>query len=65
MLQLAKEKGMSGLFLATNKGGALGFFELLGFKPVDRDDLPTEFYKSEHILHVLNVDNSLFLKFSL
>ena len=32
MLQLAKEKGMSGLFLATNKSGALGFFELLGFK---------------------------------
>ena len=65
MLQLAKEKGLSGLFLATNKGAALGFFELLGFKPVDRDHLPAEFYRSEHIRHVLNVDNSLFLKFSL
>jgi N-acetylglutamate synthase-like GNAT family acetyltransferase len=65
MLQLAKEKGLGGLFLATNKGAALGFFELLGFKIVDRDDLPAEFYKSKHIRHVLNVDNSLFLKFSL
>ncbi|WP_342433599.1 hypothetical protein [Neobacillus sp. FSL H8-0543] len=65
MLQLAKDKGLSDLFLATNKGAAIGFFELLGFKIVDRDDLPVEFYKLEHIRHVLNVDNSLFLKFSL
>ena len=65
MLQLAKDKGMRGLFLATNKGAALGFFELLGFKPVDSGRFTCEFYNSEHIRHVLNVDNSLFLKFSL
>ncbi|PAE43535.1 GNAT family N-acetyltransferase [Bacillus sp. 7884-1] len=65
MMQLAKEKGMRSLFLATNKGVALPFFELLGFEKVDRDLLPAELYSLEHIRHVFNVDNSLFLKFSL
>lgn len=65
MMQLAKEKGMRSLFLATNKGVALPFFELLGFVKVDRDLLPAELYSLEHIRHVFNVDNSLFLKFSL
>lgn len=65
MMKLAKEKGMKSLFLATNKGGALSFFELLGFQKVGRDELPAEFNGSEHIRHVFNVDNSLFLKFSL
>jgi N-acetylglutamate synthase-like GNAT family acetyltransferase len=65
MVQLAKEKGMKGLFLATNKSVALPFFELMGFQRVGREELPTEFYHSDHIRHVLNVDNSLFLKFSL
>ncbi|MBV7505183.1 hypothetical protein KW850_07935 [Bacillus sp. sid0103] len=65
MVQLAKEKGMKGLFLATNKSVALPFFELMGFQRVEREELPSEFYHSEHIRHVLNVDNSLFLKFSL
>ncbi|SDN02002.1 GNAT family N-acetyltransferase [Bacillus sp. OK048] len=65
MMQVAKEKGMRSLFLATNKEVALPFFELLGFKKVGRDQLPVEFYSLEHILQVFNVDNSLFLKFSL
>ncbi|MEH7481961.1 hypothetical protein V7157_12965 [Neobacillus drentensis] len=65
MVQLAKEKGMKGLFLATNKSVALPFFEILGFQRVDRAEIPSEFYQSEHIRHVLNVDNSIFLKFSL
>ncbi|MEH7155375.1 GNAT family N-acetyltransferase [Neobacillus drentensis] len=65
MVQLAKEKGMKGLFLATNKSVALPFFELMGFQRSEREDLPSEFFHSEHIRHVLNVDNSLFLKFSL
>jgi amino-acid N-acetyltransferase len=65
MVQLAKEKGMKGLFLATNKSVALPFFELLGFKRIEQAKLPSEFYQSEHIRHVINVDNSLFLKFSL
>ena len=65
MMQLAKEKGLRSLFLATNKGVALPFFELLGFEKVARDQLPDEMYSLEHIRHVFNVDNSLFLKFSL
>ncbi|MEY2194181.1 GNAT family N-acetyltransferase [Neobacillus sp. BF23-41] len=65
MVQLAKEKGMKGLFLATNKSVALPFFEILGFQRINRAEIPSEFYQSEHIRHVLNVDNSIFLKFSL
>jgi amino-acid N-acetyltransferase len=65
MIQLAKEKGMKSLFLATNKRVALPFFELMGFQQIEREALPTEFDDSEHIRHVLNVDNSIFLKFSL
>ncbi|MEH6956775.1 GNAT family N-acetyltransferase [Neobacillus drentensis] len=65
MMQLAKEKGMKGLFLATNKSVALPFFEIMGFQRIDREEIPSEFYQSKHIRHVLNVDNSLFLKFSL
>jgi amino-acid N-acetyltransferase len=65
MMQLAKEKGMKGLFLATNKSVALPFFEIMGFQRIDRAEIPREFYQSEHIRHVLNVDNSIFLKFSL
>lgn len=65
MVHLAKEKGMRSLFLATNKSVALPFFELMGFQRVVREELPEGFYQSEHIRHVLNVDNSLFLKFSL
>jgi hypothetical protein len=38
---------------------------LLGFEKVERDLLPAELYSLEHIRHVFNVDNSLFLKFSL
>ncbi|EKN66602.1 hypothetical protein BABA_15872 [Neobacillus bataviensis LMG 21833] len=65
MVQLAKDRGMKSLFLATNKNAAMPFFELMGFQRIGRGELPVEFYGSEHIRHVLNVDNSLFLKFSL
>jgi N-acetylglutamate synthase-like GNAT family acetyltransferase len=65
MVALAKEKGMKSLFLATNKGAALPFFELMGFEKIGRGELPVRFYQSEHIRQVLNVDNSVFLKFNL
>lgn len=65
MLKLAKERGMDSLFLATNKSVTLPFFELLGFQRIEREELPSAFYSSEHIRHIFTVDNSLFLKFSL
>jgi amino-acid N-acetyltransferase len=65
MLQLAMEKRMVSLFLATNKSAALPFFEVLGFQRLEQEELPSEFYSAEHIKHILNVDNSYFLKISL
>jgi N-acetylglutamate synthase-like GNAT family acetyltransferase len=65
MLKLAREKGITSLFLATNKSVAVPFFEVLGFNRIEQEDLPNDFDQSEHIQHILNVDNSIFLKFSL
>lgn len=65
MLQLAKEKGVNGLYLATNKSITLPFFELLGFKRCGQEELPVSVSQSEHIRHILNVDNSIFLEFLL
>ncbi|MFC4802472.1 GNAT family N-acetyltransferase [Neobacillus sp. GCM10023253] len=65
MVKLAKEKEMESLFLATNKGAALPLFELMGFEKIGRGELPVGFYQSEHIRHVLNVDNSLFLRLTI
>ena len=65
IVKLAKEKGIKSLFLATNKSVALPFFEIMGFQKIEREAIPTELYSSLHIRHVLNVDNSIFLKFSL
>ncbi|MDP4084245.1 MAG: hypothetical protein Q8934_06470 [Bacillota bacterium] len=64
-LQLAKEKGIKELYLATNKNEVLPLFVTLGFKRTYEDNLPKELCLSEHIQYILNVDNSIFLKFSL
>ncbi|MCM3567198.1 GNAT family N-acetyltransferase [Neobacillus mesonae] len=65
MVKFAKGQGMDRLFLATNKAVTVPFFELMGFKKMEPSELPDEFYDSEHIQHILNVDNSLFLVISL
>ncbi|WP_042463589.1 GNAT family N-acetyltransferase [Neobacillus dielmonensis] len=65
MVKLAKEKGLKNLFLATNKNGAVAFFEWIGFAQMEREKLPLELSRSEHIRHLLSVDNSLFFKFEL
>ena len=65
MLKVAREKGINSLFLATNKSVTVPFFEMLGFEPMAGGNLPKEFSASEHIQHILSVDNSLFLKFTL
>ena len=38
------------------------FVEVLGFEPVDKDQIPMAFLSSEHVKHILTVDNSVFLK---
>ena len=61
---LAQEKGIEDLFLATNKVGAVNLIEQLGFQFVDKKQLPEILFESEHVLHILTVDNSIFLKLS-
>jgi N-acetylglutamate synthase-like GNAT family acetyltransferase len=64
-LQLANDRGIKEIFLATNKRAVLPLFELLGFNPVPKEAVPKELYQSEHVQHILNVDNSSFLKFTI
>jgi N-acetylglutamate synthase-like GNAT family acetyltransferase len=64
MLLLAKEKRIIELFLATNKRGARRLVEHLGFKKVDKEQLPKVLFRSEHVQHLLTVDNSVFLELS-
>lgn len=65
MMMLAKEREFEALWLATNKQGASTFFEILGFTKVDSEEIPDSLLASEHIQHVLTVDNSLIMKISL
>jgi N-acetylglutamate synthase-like GNAT family acetyltransferase len=65
MFLLAKNKEIKDLYLATNKLGAMKFVEVLGFEPVDKDHIPRAFSSSEHVKHILTVDNSVFLKHSI
>ncbi|MCQ6274603.1 hypothetical protein JMM81_06400 [Bacillus sp. V3B] len=62
MFLLAKDKGMKEIFMATNKLGAMKLVELLGFQQVNKTDLPNVLCQSEHVQHILTVDNSEFLK---
>jgi N-acetylglutamate synthase-like GNAT family acetyltransferase len=64
IIMLAKEKGIKDLFLATNKVGAVKLIEQMGFQMVDKERLPELLFQSEHVLHILTVDNSIFLKLS-
>jgi N-acetylglutamate synthase-like GNAT family acetyltransferase len=63
--QLAKEERIRHLFLATKKRAAVPLFQMLGFQLVDKAEIPAEFSDSAHINHILSVDNSMFLKYSL
>ncbi|WP_428910116.1 hypothetical protein [Niallia sp. Krafla_26] len=62
MFLLARKKEVKDLYLATNKLGAMKFVEVLGFEIVDNDQLPMAFSQSEHVKHILTVDNSVFLR---
>lgn len=65
MLKLAREKQLVQLFLATNKNSSIHFFSLLGFEMEEQSNLPQELFRSEHVKHILNVDNSLFMRLNL
>jgi N-acetylglutamate synthase-like GNAT family acetyltransferase len=65
MLLLAAERNITALFLATNKRNAIPFFEMIGFKKIVKNELPSEFFNSIHVLNVLSINNSVFLKYSL
>lgn len=62
MFFIAKNQEIKELYLATNKLGAMKFVGVLGFQTVDKDQLPMAFVGSEHVKHILTVDNSVFLK---
>lgn len=64
-LSLAKDKNIKNVFLATNKNTAVPFFKTLGFQLVEKQALPDDLSRSDHMKQILNVDNSIFLKFSL
>ncbi|WP_042354381.1 GNAT family N-acetyltransferase [Bacillus rubiinfantis] len=64
-VRFAKETGLESLLLATNKKVTVPFFELMGFREINQEELPQEMENSQHIRHILNVDNSVFLKLSL
>lgn len=63
MLILAKNAGMKALYLATNKRNAIPFFEMAGFCMIVRNELPPEFFNSQHVLNILNVNDSIFLRY--
>jgi len=62
---LAKDKGIKTLYLASNKKNSMQFFRLLGFREEEKGNLPEELHKSDHVTHILTVDNSFFLKLSM
>ncbi|MFE8701865.1 hypothetical protein ACFYKX_14790 [Cytobacillus sp. FJAT-54145] len=65
MLLLAREKQIQSLYLATNKAGSLQFFDLMGFVKEEKAQLPEELLHSEHVRHILTVDNSVFMKLNM
>ncbi|GLB59073.1 hypothetical protein [Cytobacillus sp. NCCP-133] len=65
ILMLARDRDLHSLYLASNKRNSLEFFHLLGFKKEDRKELPEVLFESEHVKHILTVDNSFFLKLSM
>ncbi|WP_080843830.1 GNAT family N-acetyltransferase [Cytobacillus gottheilii] len=65
ILMLARDKGLKELYLASNKQSAAIFFSLMGFQPQDSTKLPADLYESEHVKHILSVDNSYFLRFTI
>ncbi|WP_053368393.1 GNAT family N-acetyltransferase [Bacillus sp. FJAT-27245] len=62
MLLLAKQKGLKAVYLATNKRTAIPFFEMAGFSMIVKSELPEAFFQSPHVMDILNVENSVFMR---
>lgn len=65
ILMLARDRNLNSLYLASNKRNSLDFFRLLGFKQEETEQLPEVLFESDHVKHILTVDNSFFLKLSM
>ncbi|WP_026583405.1 GNAT family N-acetyltransferase [Bacillus sp. J33] len=65
ILILARDRNIKSLYLASNKRNSLEFFHLLGFRQEETEQLPEVLFESEHVKHILTVDNSFFLKLSM
>ncbi|MBT2688644.1 hypothetical protein J7I93_10645 [Bacillus sp. ISL-47] len=65
ILMLARDRKLHSLYLASNKRNSLDFFHLLGFKQEETEQLPAVLFESDHVKHILTVDNSFFLKLSM
>ena len=62
---LARDRQLTTLYLASNKKSSLEIFRLIGFTEEIIENLPAELFQSEHVKHILTVDNSFFLKISI
>ncbi|MBP2243361.1 amino-acid N-acetyltransferase [Cytobacillus eiseniae] len=65
ILILAKDKQLQALYLASNKKNSSDFFRLMGFIEEEIENLPKVLCQSDHVKHILTVDNSFFLKLSI
>ncbi|RIW36143.1 hypothetical protein D3H55_06710 [Bacillus salacetis] len=63
ILQLGREKQLSTLFLVSNKQTSVQFFNLLGFKQVDKPEYPEELTHFTHAKALSTVDNCTIMKF--
>ena len=64
-LLLATEKSLTNLLLATNKPESVAFFQTLGFRLINKADLPQTLMRHSHVQHILGVDNSVFMELAL
>ncbi|MBA4536624.1 hypothetical protein H1Z61_05575 [Bacillus aquiflavi] len=62
ILHLAKEKEMKEIYLASNKQETVPFLEMLGFSYTGMKELPKKIFESEHVSHLLTVDDLFFMK---
>lgn len=62
LLQLARERELKELYLATNKDGACSFLKILGFQQTNKENLPEQLFTSHHMTHVLDQEDVQLMK---